>query len=200
MVRADQLQKLGIGPEWVEPLNETFQRFNISNVLEQAAFIGQCAHESNNFRNLEEGLTYKTPQRLMAIFPRRFPTVESAESYVNNPKALGNKIYANRMGNRDEASGDGSRFCGRGLVQLTGSDAYFHCGKALGVDLWAQPELVKTPKYAVLTAGWFWDTHKCNALANAQDWVKLTKVINGGTIGLEDRVKRISNAIAALSS
>jgi putative chitinase len=196
MVRAYQLQKLGIGPEWVDPLNETFQRFNINNVLEQAAFIGQCAHESRNFHDLEEGLTYKTPQRLMAIFPRRFPTVESAQPYVNNPRALGNKIYAGRMGNRDESSGDGYRFRGRGCIQLTGSTNYFNAGKALGVDFWADPDLVATPKYAALTAGWFWDTHKLNNTADARDYTKMTKIINGGTIGLDHRIDAINKAFS----
>jgi putative chitinase len=200
MVNADQLQRLGIGSQWVEPLNETFSMFAVNMPIKQAAFIGQCAHESKNFRDLEEGLTYKTAARLMAIFPRRFPTPESAAPYVNNPKALANKIYAGRMGNRDESSGDGYRFRGRGLVQLTGSDGYYHCGQAIGVDFWAEPDLVSSPKYAALSAGWFWNTHRCNEAAEAQDWVKLTKIINGGTIGLQDRINHINQAISVLSS
>ena len=198
MVSAEQLQRLHIDPKWVDALNETFNRFAINHPVQQAAFIGQCGHESRNFRDLEEGLTYKTAARLMATFPRRFPTPESAAPYVNNPKALANKVYAGRMGNRDEASGDGYRFRGRGLVQLTGSSQYFQAGKALGVDLWADPDIVSQPQYAALTAGWFWSTHKCNDAALAQDWVKLTKIINGGTIGLEDRVKHTNEAIAVL--
>lgn len=198
MVSADQLQRLHIGAQWADPLNQTFDRFAISNPIQQAAFIAQCAHESKNFHDLEEGLTYKTAARLMAIFPRRFPTPESAAPYVNNPKALANKIYANRMGNRDESSGDGYRFRGRGCIQLTGSDLYYKFGKAVGMDFWAEPDLVSTPTYAALSAGWFWSTHKCNDAALAQDWVKLTKIINGGTIGLDDRVKHTNEAIAVL--
>ena len=200
MVNADQLAKLHIGAQWVDALNETFTRFGISTPRQQAAFIGQCGHECRNFTLMEEGLTYKTAERLMKIFPRRFPTPESATPFVNNPKALANKIYASRMGNRDEASGDGYRFRGRGCIQLTGADGYFHAGKALGVDFWANPDLVATPQYAALTAGWFWSTHNCNNLAEAGDWIALTKKINGGTIGFDDRVKHTNEALAVLTA
>ena len=192
------LQKLGIGIEWVKPLNDTFTRFVIATPKQQAAFIGQCYHESGGFKQLKEGLSYSA-ERLTKVWPKRFPTIESAQPYARNEKALANKVYAGRMGNRDESSGDGARFCGRGLVQLTGSDGYYHAGKALGVDLWANPELVQTPEYAALTAGWFWNTHKCNEAAAVGDWVKLTKIINGGTVGLDDRIKHINEALAVLN-
>ena len=199
MVNAEQLQKLHIGLEWLEPLNETFTKWGINTPRQQAAFIGQCAHECGNFKKLEEGLSYSA-ERLMVVWPKRFPTLESAKPYARNGKALANKVYANRMGNRDEASGDGGRFIGRGCIQLTGAASYYQAGKALGVDLWASPELVSTPKYAALTAGWFWNTHKCNEAAEAGDWVKLTKIINGGTVGLDDRVKHINEAFAVLTA
>jgi putative chitinase len=199
MVNAEQLQKLHIGPEWVKPLNDTFARFNITTPKQQAAFIGQCAHESGGFKLLKEGLSYSA-ERLMKVWPKRFPTLESAQPYARNEKALANKVYAGRMGNRDESSGDGARFCGRGCIQLTGSSAYYQAGKALGVDLWADPTVVAQPEYAALTAGWFWSTHKCNELAEAGDWVKLTKVINGGTVGLDDRIKHINEALAVLTA
>jgi putative chitinase len=109
-------------------------------------------------------------------------------------------VYANRMGNRDEASGDGFRFSGKGCIQLTGHANYFHAGQALGVDFVMEPDLVATPKYAALTAGWFWSTHNCNNLAEAADWVGLTKKINGGTIGLDDRIKHTNEAFAVLGS
>jgi putative chitinase len=198
MLNADQLQKLGIGPEWVDPLNETFQRYNISSVVQQAAFIGQCGHECGNFRILEENLNYKAAT-LMRLWPKRFPTQEIANEFAGNPRKIANKVYADRMGNRDEASGDGYRFRGRGALQLTGATNFYNAGKALGMDFWAEPDLVATPKYAALTAGWFWDTHKCNAVAQAQDWVKLTKIINGGTIGIEERLKHINQALSILS-
>ena len=101
-------------------------------------------------------------------------------------------------GNRDESSGDGYRFRGRGCIQLTGYSNYFHAGQALGVDFVLNPDLVATPKFAALTAGWFWDTHKCNAPSDALDHVKVTKIINGGTIGLDERIKHTNEAIQAL--
>lgn len=199
MVTAEQLSKLHIGPEWVDALNETFQRFGINTPRQRAAFIGQCGHECGNFRILEENLNYRAAT-LMKLWPKRFPTQEIANEYEKQPKKIANKVYSSRMGNRDEASGDGWRFRGRGAIQLTGSDGYFHAGKALGVDFWANPDLVATPKYAALTAGWFWSTHKCNELAESANWTALTKKINGGTIGLDDRIKHINHALEVLSS
>ncbi len=198
MVNAEQLQKLHIGLEWVPALNEAFTRWGIVTPQQQAAFIGQCGHECGNFKVLEENLNYRA-ETLMRLWPKRFPTREIADQYARNPKKIANMVYANRMGNRDEASGDGWRFRGRGCIQLTGSTNYFHAGKALGIDLWADPDLVATPQYAALTAGWFWNTHKLNALADVSNWVALTKKINGGTIGLDDRVKHINHALAVLS-
>jgi putative chitinase len=197
MLNSDQLTRLHIGTQWVEPLNETFERFGINTPKQQAAFIGQCSHECGNFTKLEEGLSYAA-DRLMKIWPRRFPNMEIAQRYARNPKALANNVYANRMGNRDEASGDGYRFRGRGCIQTTGHSAYFHAGQALGVDFVMQPDLVAMPKYAALTAGFFWDTHKLNAFADSQDYVTMTKRINGGTIGLDDRKAHIAHALAVL--
>jgi putative chitinase len=199
MVNAEQLQKLHIGIEWVPALNDTFARFQIATPRQQAAFIGQCGHECGNFRILEENLNYRA-ETLMKLWPRRFPTLEFAKQYEKNPRKIANSVYANRMGNRDEASGDGFRFRGRGAVQLTGHSGYFYAGKALGTDFVANPDLVSTPQYAALTAGWFWSTHKCNEAAEAGDWVKLTKIINGGTIGLDDRIKHTNEALAVLSA
>ena len=199
MVNAEQLRKLGIGPQWVDALNETFDRFAIQVPTQQAAFIGQCGHECGHFRILEENLNYKAAT-LMRLWPKRFPTQEIANAYAGNPKKIANMVYANRMGNRDEASGDGYRFRGRGCIQLTGHTNYFHAGKALGVDFVMEPDLVASPKYAAMTAGWFWSTHDCNRLAAAQDWVGLTKKINGGTIGLDDRIHHTQLALAALAA
>jgi len=197
MVNADQLQRLHIGAEWVDALNETFSRFNITTNNQKAMFIGQCSHESGNFRLLQENLNYKAAT-LMKLWPKRFPTLEVANQYAGNARAIANKVYADRMGNRDEASGDGYRFRGKGLVQLTGHSNHFHAGKALGVDFVMQPDLVATPKYAALTAGWFWETHKLNPPADALDYTKVTKIINGGTIGLDDRIKHVKHALAVL--
>lgn len=198
MVNLEQLQRLGIGVEWVSALNDTFAKFNIVSVRQQAAFIGQCAHECGNFRTLEENLNYRAAT-LMKLWPKRFPTQEIANSYEKNPKKIANMVYSNRMGNRDEASGDGYRFRGRGCIQLTGHSNYYHAGLSCGVDFVINPDLVATPQYAAMTAGWFWSTHNCNALAETQDWIGLTKKINGGTIGLDDRIKRTDQAVAVLS-
>jgi len=197
-VTAEQLAKLKIGPQWVDALNETFDRFGINTVRQQACFIGQCSHECANFKILEENLNYKA-EALMKLWPKRFPNLGIAQQYAKQPKLIANKVYADRMGNRDEASGDGYRFRGRGCIQTTGSTNYFQAGKALGVDFWANPDLVSTPKYAALTAGFFWSTHKLNAYADSMDYTTMTKRINGGTIGLEDRIAHIKQAYAALA-
>jgi putative chitinase len=198
MVNAEQLKQLHIGEQWVDALNETFVRFDIMNPLRKAAFIGQASHESGNFKMLEENLFYRA-ETLMRVWPKRFPTLEFAKQYEKNPKKIANSVYSNRMGNRDEASGDGHRFRGRGLFQLTGHSNYFHAGKALGEDFVMNPDLVATPMYAALTAGFFWQTHKLNQYADARDYVTMTKKINGGTIGLADREKHIAHALSVLS-
>jgi putative chitinase len=199
MVNAEQLKQLHIDPKWVGPLNETFERFSILTPRQQAAFLGQCGHECGNFRVLEENLNYRA-ETLMKIWPRRFPTLEIANQYAKNPKKIANKVYADRMGNRDEASGDGYRFRGRGCIQLTGSANYFHAGKALGVDFIMEPDLVATPQYAALTAGFFWNTQKLNAIAESGNNLALTKKINGGTIGLNDRILHTNQALVLLSA
>ena len=197
MVNAEILQNLRIGLEWVPALNDTFAQFNIATPKQQAAFIGQCQHECNNFRTLQENLAYRS-ETLSKLWPQRFP-MDVANEYAHKPEKIANKVYANRMGNRDEQSGDGWRFHGRGCIQLTGHDSYYHAGRALGVDFVSNPDLVADPKYAALTAGWFWSTHNCNALADASDWTALTKKINGGTFGLEERIRNINKAMYYLS-
>jgi len=197
MVNKTQLEKLHIGEQWVDALNETFERFGIITHAQQASFIGQCGHECGNFKVLEENLNYRA-ETLMKLWKSRFPTLEIANEYARNPKKIANKVYASRMGNRDESSGDGFRFRGRGCIQLTGHANYFHAGKACGEDFVMNPDLVATPKYAAMTAGWFWNTHKLNQYADARDYVSMTKKINGGTIGLNDRVKHISHALEIL--
>lgn len=197
MVTAEQLQQLKINPELAPIFNDTFQRWGINTIRQQAGFIGQCGHESGNFKVLEENLNYAA-DRLCKIWPKRFPTLADAQPYHRNPRKIANKVYANRMGNRDEASDDGWRFRGSGWVQLTGHDNFFHFSKAMGEDFVMQPDLVRTPQYAAHSAGWFWSTHDCNRLSEAGDWTGLTKKINGGTIGLEDRVKHITHAMAVL--
>ena len=199
MVTSEQLKKLHIGEQWVDALNATFQRFNIDTPIRQASFIGQCGHECGNFKVLEENLNYRA-ETLMKLWKTRFPTLDVANEYSRNPKKIANKVYASRMGNRDESSGDGYRFRGRGCIQLTGHANYFHAGKACGVDFVMEPDLVATPQYAAMTAGWFWDTHKLNQFADVRDFKTMTKKINGGFIGLDDRIKHIEHAMQVLTA
>lgn len=191
----EQLSALGIDTKWLEPLNEVFVKYDISTPLRQAAFIGQCAHESNNFKTLEENLNYR-PETLMKVWPSRFPDLATADKYAHNPQLLANKVYAGRLGNNQE--NDGWAFHGRGLIQLTGRENYERCGKALGVDLISQPSLLAEPYYAALSAGWFWNKAGLNALADAKDYDTMTKRINGGLVGLDDRKAKIAKAISAL--
>jgi putative chitinase len=199
MVNKEQLKQLHIGSEWLDGLNETFARFDIMNPLRKAAFIGQCGHECGNFKILEENLNYRA-ETLMKLWKSRFPTIEIANEYARNPKKIANKVYASRMGNRDESSGDGYRFRGRGCIQLTGHANYFHAGNACGEDFVMNPDLVATPRYAAMTAGWFWDTHKLNQYADSRDYKTMTKKINGGFIGLADREKHINHALSVLTA
>lgn len=199
MITAPQLARLHIDLALMDPLNATFVKFGINTPRQQAAFLGQCGHECGNFKIFEENLNYRA-ETLCKLWPKRFPTLEFAKQYERNPRKIANSVYSNRMGNRDEASGDGYRFRGRGAIQLTGYSSYFHAGHALGVDFVSNPDLVATPLYALLTAGWFWSTHGCNELAEAANWVGLTKKINGGTIGLDDRVAHTSLALNVFDS
>ena len=195
MISAEKLHALGIAPEWSEPLTTTFVKFGMNTPKEQAAFIGQASHESGNFRLLEENLNYRA-ETLMKLWPKRFPTMDDANKYARNPQLIANHIYSNRMGNRDEQSGDGFRFRGRGLFQLTGHDNYWHCGKALGQDFVMNPDLIATPMFAALSAGWFWETHGCGKLVDNAE--TLCKRINGGLIGLQDRIAQSAKALQVL--
>lgn len=202
MVNSDQLKQMHIDPALADAFNETFERFGILTPLQQASWIGQCGHECGNFKIMEENLNYRAAT-LLKLFPKTPKrawgfTPEEAAAYEKQPKRIANRIYSNRMGNRDEASGDGWRFRGSGFLQLTGHSNFYHAGKALGVDFVMEPELVRTPKYAAQTAGWFWQTHKINQHADGRDFVTMTKRINGGTIGLDDRIKHINQALAVL--
>ena len=194
----DQLDALGIDHKWLGPLEETFAKYDISTSQRQSSFIGQCAHESGNFRILEENLNYSAA-RLMAVWPSRFPSLDVAEQYANNPEKLANKIYSGRMGNGNEESGEGYAYRGRGLIQMTGKEAYANCGSGLGMDFLSNPDLLSTPEYAALSAGWFWGKRGLNALADSGDIETMTKRINGGLIGLEDRKAKIAKALLVLS-
>ena len=193
----DQLDALGIDHKWLGPLEETFAKYDISTPQRQSSFIGQCAHESGNFRILEENLNYSAT-RLMAVWPSRFPSLDVADQYANNPEKLANKIYSGRMGNGNEESGEGYAYRGRGLIQMTGKEAYANCGSGLGMDFIGNPNWLVDPKYAALSAGWFWNKKGLNNLADAQDYETMTKRINGGLNGLDDRKAKIAKALSVL--
>lgn len=171
--------------------------FGITTKLRLAAFLSQIGHESGNLARIEENLNYSA-QGLVNTWPKRFPNLEAAQDYHRNPQKIANKVYANRMSNGDEKSGDGWRYRGRGLKQLTGKYNYGLLSKAFGVDFVAEPELLLHPVWAALSACWFWETNGCHSFADKGDIIGLTKRINGGLIGIEDRQKRFKVALEAL--
>jgi putative chitinase len=191
----DQLDSLGIDHKWLAPLEETFVKYDISTPQRQAAFIGQCAHESGNFKALQENLNYSA-EGLMKTWPSRFATKEIADQYARQPAKIAGKVYNGRLGNTSEE--EASNFLGRGLIQLTGKENYANCGTALGIDLIGNPTLLTEPKYAAMSAGWFWNKKGLNALADSQDYETMTKRINGGLIGLDDRKAKIAKALSVL--
>jgi putative chitinase len=194
-MNSTQLQQLDIDEKWLEPLNETFQKYDISNPKRQAAFLGQCAHESGNFKTLQENLNYSS-EGLMKTWPSRFPTKEVADQYARQPAKIAGKVYNGRLGNTNEE--DASKYLGRGLIQLTGRDNYERCGSSIGVDLLSNPDLLLDPQNAALSAGWFWNKHGLNELADVQEHGMITKRINGGTLGLDDRIVKTTKALSVL--
>jgi putative chitinase len=191
-----QLLALGIEGKWFEPLQETFEKYQINTPQRQACFIGQCMHESGGFKFLKENLNYSA-KALMATWPSRFPDMDMAEKYERQPEKIANKVYSGRMGNTED--GDGAKYIGRGLIQLTGKDNYMAFGEAIGEDLVSNPQLVEQPRYAALSAGWFWNKRGLNTLADAMDVTTMTVRINGGRIGIDDRIAKINKAIDILA-
>ena len=191
-----QLLALGIEGKWFEPLQETFEKYQINTPKRQACFIGQCMHESGGFKFLKENLNYSA-KALMNTWPSRFPDIDTAEKFERQPEKIANKVYSGRMGNTED--GDGAKYIGRGLIQLTGKDNYKAFGEAIGEDLVANPQLVEEPRYAALSAGWFWNRKQLNLLADSMDIDTMTKRINGGNIGIQDRIAKINTALDILA-
>ena len=183
--------------KYYDALVSAMEEFEIDTPGRIAAFLAQVAHESGNFRAVHENLNYKA-EGLTKIFHKYFPDMETAEDYAHQPEKIANRVYSNRMGNGDEASGDGWRYCGRGLIQLTGKDNYSACGAELEVDLHENPGYLETPEGAARSAAWFWWSRDLNALADEKDIKAITKKINGGYIGLEDREKHYNHALEIL--
>jgi putative chitinase len=182
--------------QWCNALNEILPDYGIDTPRRVAAFIAQCAHESGNFRALKENLNYRA-ETLRKLFSKYFPTDDLARAYASMPnkqEAIANRIYASRMGNGDEQSGDGFRYCGRGLIQLTGKDNYTFFAGSLDIPVEEAAEYLQTFEGAVQSACWFWETNNLNQWADKDDILTLTRRINGGTIGLEDRKKHYEHA------
>lgn len=182
---------------WHEALSQILPEYGINTAPRVAAFVAQCAHESGGFKVLKENLNYRAVT-LRKVFPKYFPTDALAESYAGKPEKIANKVYGNRMGNGDEASGDGFRYCGRGLIQLTGKENYTWFAASLGMNVEDVPEYLGTFEGAIQSACWFWESNNLNQYADSGDIVTMTKRINGGTIGLEDRKKHYAHAMHVL--
>ena len=185
---------------WHRALAQLLPDYDINTPQRIAAFVAQCAHESGGFTALKENLNYKAVT-LRKIFPKYFPDDAIANHYASLPnkqEAIANKVYASRMGNGDEASGDGYRYCGRGLIQLTGKNNYQSFADSLEMNVEDVPEYLATFEGAAQSACWFWESNNLNQWADKGDILTLTKRINGGTIGLDDRIKHYQHALHVL--
>ena len=180
--------------QWYDAISEILPEYNINTPQRVAAFLAQCAHESGGFVFLKENLNYKAPS-LRKVFPKYFQDDATAAAYANKPEKIANRVYANRMGNGDESSGDGWRYCGRGLIQLTGKDNYTFFAASLDIPVEEAAEYLQTFEGAVQSACFFWEQNNLNQWADKGDILTLTKRINGGTIGLEDRIKHYEHAL-----
>lgn len=204
MITVELLQKIcpktkrQVLETYAGPLNDVAKYYDMfDNPKRVAAFLAQIAHESGGFNFVKENLNYSA-KGLMTTFKKYFPTEELAKQYERQPAKIANRVYANRMSNGDEASGDGYKFCGRGLIQLTGRANYTKFAEDLGISLDETVAYLETPAGAVSSAGWFWDNNNLNGYCDRDDFIGLTKRINGGTIGLEDRKHHYHIALEAL--
>jgi putative chitinase len=184
---------------WHHALEQALPDYDINTPPRVAAFVAQCAHESGGFKFLKENLNYKA-ESLVRVWPRYFKDAATAQKYAHNQEAIANRAYANRMGNGSEASGDGWRFCGRGLIQLTGRSNYQAFADSIETDIDDIPEYLATFEGAVQSACWFWENNNLNKWADAGDILTLTKKINGGTLGLADRQKHYEHALHILGA
>jgi putative chitinase len=209
------LRAAGVSQElaerWLPHVQSALARFNINTPMQVAGWIAQCAHESAGFKTLTENLNYSAdtmavvwPTRFAVLGPDKKPVKIKGKNQPNKfalalhrkPEMIANAVYSNRMGNGNIESGEGWKFRGRGLKQLTGKFNHIQASKGLGVDLVTNPDLLLEPQWAALSAAWFWSENNCGPIADSGDFVALTKRINGGTIGLEDRQKRYKAVLA----
>jgi putative chitinase len=200
---ASQLKQMVPGithvDQWIEAFDQLLPDYEINTPKRVAAFIAQCAHESGGFKFLKENLNYKA-ESLMKTFPKYFSDRDTANAYAKQPVKIANRVYANRMGNGDEASGDGYRYCGRGLIQLTGKSNYSWFAASLEISPDEASEYLETFEGAAQSACWFWENNNLNVEADAGDIKKMTKKINGGYIGLDDRIKHYEHALHILGA
>lgn len=184
---------------WHEALCKILPDYDINTVPRVAAFMAQTGHESGGYKALKENLNYRAVT-LRKVFPKYFPTDELANAYAQKPEMIANRVYGGRMGNGDENSGDGFRYCGRGLIQLTGKDNYTRFAESIETPVEELPEFLATFEGAIQSACWFWEVNNLNQWADSGDMLTLTKRINGGTIGLEDRIKHYEHACHVLEA
>jgi putative chitinase len=203
----DKLPRCKNPQAWADTLNEILPQFDITTPSRAAAFIAQTGVESAGFSVLEENLYYTTADRLSAVWPTRFPRGANVTGYLRNPEALANFVYARRMGNGDVASGDGYRFRGRGLLQITGRTNYSQVGQQIKLPLQNRPEMLTEPENAALSAAYFWHSHHLNALADSgaghpdsTDFERMTIIINGGRQALDERRALYEQLSAALGA
>ena len=178
---------------FLDPLNKACDKFEINTPNRLAMFLAQVGHESGGLVHTKENLNYKA-EGLARVFPKYFSDTDPTD-YAHNPEKIANRVYADRMGNGDEDSGDGYKFCGRGLIQLTGRDNYTRFANDMGMDVDEAVHYLETPEGAAMSAGWFWSTNHLNNLADEGDILKCTKRINGGTIGLDERTALYEEAL-----
>jgi putative chitinase len=184
---------------WYTALSQALPDYDINTPQRVAAFLAQCGHESGGFTAIKENLNYKA-ESLVRVWPKYFPNMDVANQYAHNQEKIANRAYANRMGNGPEESGDGYRFCGRGLIQLTGRSNYQAFADSIETDINDLPEYLATFEGCVQSACWFWEANNLNQYADNFDLVTMTKKINGGTLGLDDRTARYKKALQIMGA
>ena len=196
MLTKNQLIEIGINEKWLEPLNNAFIKYHVTDINEKAMFLAQTTHESNNYKRLEESFNYK-PKRLFEVFRKRVGTLENAKKLCNEgAKAIADFVYGGRLGN---AKDEGYKYRGRGIIQLTGKNNYEYYGEKLNIDLVNNPHLAKEPDTAIEIALLFWKEKECGMSAKMGDVKTVTKLINGGYNGLDDRQKRFDSILKILN-
>ena len=183
---------------WYDALSQALPDYDINTPQRIASFLAQCAHESGGFVFLQENLNYRA-ESLSRVWPKYFPPDIAAE-YAHNPERIANRAYANRMGNGPESSGDGWAHCGRGLIQLTGRSNYQAFADSIETAIEDIPHYLATFEGAVQSACWFWESNNLNQYADNGDLLTMTKKINGGTLGLDDRTKRYQHALQVMGA